>query len=673
MPAPLLIFDGDCGFCRIWVEYGKQVTGEQVAYAPFQEVAGQFPNVPADRFAAAVHLALPDGEMLSGAQAVFRLLSFAPGRAWPLEMYHQLPGFAGLSEWAYRFIASHRPFFSRVTRLLFGPSVTPATHVWVQWLFWKMLGAIYAVAFLSLAVQIKGLIGSNGILPAGRYLAQISESFGPSRYWNFPAVFWLTGSSDLALISVCAAGVALSALVIAGALQRIALVGCYVLYLSLIAVGQDFLSFQWDILLLETGFLAIFLGFSPLAVWLFRWLLFRLMLLSGAVKLLSGDAAWRSLSALRFHYYTQPLPTPVAWYMQQLPGWFQEASVAVMFAIELGAAFLVFAPRRLRFFAGFCIVFLQVMILLTGNYTFFNLLAIALCVMLLDDAALGRKPIKTLCSAGGRRCTLAAAAIILVVSAGQLTAQFFGIMPLPARLVQGFVGPLYLTNTYGLFAVMTTVRHEIVVQGSNDGVQWQNYEFKYKPGAVDRAPRWVAPHQPRLDWQMWFAALGTYRNNPWFVNFAFRLLEGSPEVLALLASNPFPAAPPHYIRALTYDYTFTDFETRRRTGAWWKRELIGPYLPAVSLQDFKAVGQVPDLPRSQHNSLVTLPSRNPLTVEKLQQRNRILTTDPRPILKSRHAEPLRPMTGNQSLQSLNGRMMKDQFIVDANQLLVAQK
>jgi lipase maturation factor 1 len=355
----------------------------------------------------------------------------------------------------------------------------------------------------------------------------------------------------------------------------------------LMTVGQDFLSFQWDILLLETGFLAIFLGFSRLVIWLFRWLLFRLMLLSGAVKLLSGDTAWRSLSALKFHYYTQPLPTPVAWYMQQLPGWFQEASVVVMFAIELGAAFLVFAPRRLRFFAAFWIVFLQVMILLTGNYTYFNLLAIALCVMLLDDAALGRAPKKAQTATWGARSTWAVAAIIIVVSGGQLVALFFGIMPLPARLVQGLVAPLYLTNTYGLFAVMTTVRHEIIVQGSNDGAQWQNYEFKYKPGALDRPPRWVAPHQPRLDWQMWFAALGSYRNNPWFVNFVLRLLQGSPDVLDLLGASPFPKAPPRYVRALSYDYTFTDVETRRRTGAWWKRELTGTYLPAVSLQDFR--------------------------------------------------------------------------------------
>jgi len=499
-------------------------------------------------------------------------------------MYRHVPGFAATSEWVYGFIAARRSLFFQVTRLLFGPVIEPASYVRVQWLFWKVLGAIYCAAFLSLAIQITGLVGSKGILPAGAYLSRISEAVGSSRYWNFPTVFWLSGSSDLALVLACAAGAMFSILLIAGFLQRISLIVCYLLYLSLTTVGQDFLSFQWDILLLETGFLAIFLGFSPLIVWLFRWLLFRLMLLSGAVKLLSGDAAWRSLAALNFHYYTQPLPTPLAWYMQQLPGWFQEASVVVMFAIELGAAFLILAPRRVRFFAGFWIVFLQVIIFLTGNYTYFNLLAIALCLMLLDDAALGRsapranklKPIP-----------LVVTAVIVVISSGQLLAEFFGVMLAPTRFVQRVFAPFYLANTYGLFAVMTTSRHEIIVQGSNDGAQWRDYDFKYKPGPVDRAPRWVAPHQPRLDWQMWFAALGTYRDNPWFVSFVLRLLQGSPEVLALLRADPFQGAPPRYIRALLYDYTFTDFETRRRTGAWWKREPLGTYLPAVSLQDFR--------------------------------------------------------------------------------------
>ena len=549
MQNPLLIFDGECGFCRIWVEYWKRLTGGRVSSEPYQKVADEFPDIPRERFARSAHLALPDGEVLTGAHAVFRALAFAPGRTWPLFLYRHVPGFAALTEWLYRFIAAHRPLFFRATILLFGPVVEPSSYVRVRWLFLKLLGAIYGIAFLSLWFQITGLIGSRGILPFGRV-------------------------SDLALQLACAVGVACSILLIAGILERTALIACWGLYLSLTTAGQDFLSFQWDILLLETGFLAIFLGSSPVIVWLFRWLLFRLMLLSGAVKLLSGDAAWRTLTALNFHYYTQPLPTRFAWYMQQLPGWFQEASVVVMFAIELGTPFLIFAPRRIRFFAGFWILFLQTLILLTGNYTYFNLLTIALCVFLLDDQALGThyQPARK-----SRKLVPAlVAALILFLSVSQL----LGIAP----RVQRALAPFYLTNTYGLFAVMTTVRNEIIVEGSNDGAQWREYEFRYKPGDVRHAPRWAAPHQPRLDWQMWFAALGSYRTNPWFVNFVLRLLEGSPDVTSLLDRNPFPGAPPRYIRALTYEYTFTDWQTRRTTGAWWRREPRGTYLPPVSLR-----------------------------------------------------------------------------------------
>ena len=254
-----MIFDGDCGFCRVWIEYWKRLTGDRVDYEPYQKVGGQFPDIPTERFARAVHLALPDGRVVSGAEAVLQTLAFVPGRGWPLALYRHLPGFASVSEWLYRFIAAHRPLFFRLTKLLIGPVVEPASYARVQWLFLKVLGAIYGVAFFSLATQIVGLIGSRGILPVSLYLSRISETFGASRYWNFPTVFWI-GSSDFALKLVCAAGIVFSILLIAGFFQRASLIVCWVLYLSLTTAGQDFLSFQWDILLLEAGFLAIFIG-----------------------------------------------------------------------------------------------------------------------------------------------------------------------------------------------------------------------------------------------------------------------------------------------------------------------------------------------------------------------------------------------------------------------------
>jgi len=358
-----------------------------------------------------------------------------------------------------------------------------------------------------------------------------------------------------------------------------------VLYLSLCSAGQDFLSFQWDMLLLETGFLAIFLGSSNIVIWLFRLLVFRLMFSSGAVKLLSGDPSWRSLQAMSFHYFTQPIPTPVAWYMQQLPFWFQKYSNGAVFFIEIVTPFFIFLPRRLRFFGGWCLIFLQVLILTTGNYAFFNWLSLALCLFLFDDGALPAWSPPGAARVTPRKVAVAVAVLVIALGALEMIATFGATLPGPASEMVRLTAPFGIVNSYGLFAVMTTTRDEITVQGSNDGVNWSDYEFSYKPGPLNRRPPWVAPHQPRLDWQMWFAALSTYRNNPWFVNFMVRLLEGSPDVLRLMKNNPFPKTAPRYVRALMFSYRFTNWEERRKTGNCWKSEPSGVYLPAISLAD----------------------------------------------------------------------------------------
>lgn len=432
------------------------------------------------------------------------------------------------------------------------------------------------------------MIGSLGILPVQDFLQAVQARFGAKSYWLAPTVFWLN-SSDVFLKGVCAAGAVLSLLLIAGYARRPVLIALLLLYLSLVSAGQDFLAFQWDNLLLEAGFLAIFLGGSPGVIWLFRWLLFRLMFLSGAVKLLSGDLVWRTLTALNYYYETQPLPTPIAWYMHQLPEWFQKLSVLTMFFIELGAPFLTFAPRRLRIFGAAAIVFLQTLIALTGNYAFFNLLTVALCLFLLDDNALrgvlpGRITRKIGAARGGGQTPLAGrvaivvlAVVVVSVSSLQMFGTFGGRIPRPGRYVLSWLAPFRIVNPYGLFAVMTTSRPEIIIEGSNDGQTWLAYEFKYKAGDVKRPPQWVAPHQPRLDWQMWFAALGSYDSNPWIGNLMLRLAQGSPDVLALLGKNPFPMAPPRYLRTRLYDYHFTDFPARHAGGAWWRRELEGAY------------------------------------------------------------------------------------------------
>jgi lipase maturation factor 1 len=589
MPSePLVIFDGNCGFCRIWIEYGKALTGGRVAYAASQNVGSLYPQIPAKNFSESVQLVLPGREVLSGARAVFVTLTYAPGMAWLSGAYDSVPGFAPVTEAAYRFIAGHRTFFYHLTRLTFGKRILPLQFAKTEWLFLRLLAAVYLIAFASLAVQITGLIGAQGILPLGGYLAAVSKTLGARGYWSMPTIFWLV-HGDWFLKAACIAGVVMAVLllieILKGVWERLLLAGLYVLYLSLSTAGQDFLSFQWDSLLLETGFLAIFLGNSKLVVLLFRWLLFRLIFLSGVVKLTSHDPVWSNWTALAFHYMTQPLPTPLAWYMYQLPLELQRFSTAATLAIELAIPFLFFAPRPSRFFAAGAALFLQVLIFLTGNYTFFNLLTIALCVFLFDDRALERFHLRARQLRTRMAAVTVVALLVLALTTSELHQMFFDAPFDSENALVRFAGPFQIANTYGLFASMTTTRPEIVVQGSNDGVTWLDYEFPYKPGDRRQPPHWVAPYQPRLDWQMWFAALSDYRATPWLVNFMVRLLQGSPDVLALLARNPFPGTPPKYVRAPLFDYSFTNFETRRATGDWWTRSPRGLYFPQISLDD----------------------------------------------------------------------------------------
>ena len=514
-----------------------------------------------------------------------------------------------------------------------------------RWLFLRLLGVVYLIAFISLWTQIHGLIGHNGILPVADYLKAVGDQLGPERYWWLPTFCWLN-PSDGFLHFQCAAGVALSLLLIAGVAPVLDLVLLWAIYLSLSTVCRDFLGFQWDILLLETGFLAIFLAPrqwlpkfsretppSATVLWLCRWLLFRLMFMSGAVKLLSGDATWQNLTALTLHYETQPLPTWIGWYAHQLPAWFQMASCGIMFVIELAAPVLIFFGKRPRRIACAAFALLMLLISLTGNYCFFNLLTMTLCVLLLDDAFLLRwapasaaafvrgrlshptesslQPSETPSTALRARSpppgekdrmrgygswdALRAvgvgllAAMIVLVSGLETAARLFRVenLPRPGLQLLRRISPLRSVSSYGLFAVMTATRPEIIVEGSNDGVHWLAYEFKWKPGDLKRRPSFVAPHQPRLDWQMWFEALRALDRRPpsrWFANFLTRLLQGPPEVLALLEKNPFPDEPPRYVRAALYEYHFTDPAARRATGDWWRREPEGLYCPQISLR-----------------------------------------------------------------------------------------
>jgi predicted DCC family thiol-disulfide oxidoreductase YuxK len=583
-PKPLLVYDGNCGFCKIWIDYWKQLTGDRVQYAPSQEVSDRYPQISGRAFAESVQLVRTDGSVVSGARAVFETL----GRE---KTYESSRLVSGVSEWAYRLVAGHREFFYRATKYTFGTRIEPARFAITQWIFLRALAVIYGIAFLSLAMQITGLIGEHGILPLQDYLEQVAKALGGSRFYAMPTVFWW-GANDHVLEAVCWAGVALSVALLLGRLQRLVLILLFLLYLSLSTSGQDFLSFQWDALLLEAGFLAIFLGRASIVAWLFRLLVFRLNFLSGSIKLLSHDPAWKNLSALDYHFHTQPLPNFISWYADKLPRAFLRGATLATLVIEIAAPFLMFAPRRIRMVGAWCLIGLQILILGTGNYGFFNYLTIALCLFLFDDQALRRwvparmrAPVRRRKLNTIQRALLGAfAAWIAVLGFSRMVETFTGASPEPLRTIARVTAPFQIVNSYGLFAVMTTQRPEIIVEGSADGENWQPYEFKFKPGDRNRRPRWAAPYQPRLDWQMWFAALSNYRQNLWFVGFALRLLQDSPAVVALMEKNPFSDHPPRYIRALVYEYTFTDAETRRKTGAWWRREPLGTYLPAVGLK-----------------------------------------------------------------------------------------
>ncbi len=461
----------------------------------------------------------------------------------------------------------------------------PPSFLVTESLFLRLLGLVYLAAFGSLGPQIVGLVGSDGIVPAAQLMASLHQG-GASLFWEAPTLFWF-GVNDPALIAFCVVGCLSSLLLVLGFFPRVSAFVCWVLYLSLTIGGQPFTGFQWDALLLEAGFLAFFVG-TPWLVWAYRFLLFRLMFESGVVKLASGDPAWRNFHALRFHFMTQPLPNPLAYYIDRLPGWMLDSMTFATLAIELVAPFLLFAPRRARYVGVGFLMLLQVLILLTGNYAFFNFLALTLCLWGFDDqtfAPLQRwlrrlvKPIAWQPLRQGLGIVLAAMILIgglqvvdmLQPSGGQALSRPFA-----------FLAPWQVVNTYGLFAAMTTTRPEIVIEGSDDATHWREYIFPYKPGPLHRGLPLVAPYQPRLDWQMWFAALGDYRQNAWVGGLIYRLMTGAPAATKLLNAPPF-TKPPRYMRALLYDYRFTAPAERRRTGAVWERTLRGTWFGPVSL------------------------------------------------------------------------------------------
>jgi predicted DCC family thiol-disulfide oxidoreductase YuxK len=605
------MWDGECDFCRLWIERWREITAVKIDYATYQEAAGRFPEISTDQTQRSIAFIEPNGKTFFGAEAVYRSLAFRRSPQWLAWSYDHIPGFAGVSETGYGFIARHRKFASAVTRLLWGKHARPPTYFWARRWFLRALGAIYLIAFVSLWVQVDGLVGSDGMSPVKQFLPAARAQLGPDAYTLLPTLCWLN-SSDAFLHFLCGSGVLFSLLLICGIAPAISLVALFAFYLSLAVGGQIFLNFQWDVLLLETGFLSIFL--APWRLWpgssipstapvsraglfLLKLLLLKLMLMSGVVKLTSGDNSWWDLTALDYHYWSQPLPTVFGWWADKSPEWFKHFSVAFCLVVEIIVPFFIWAPRRLRLAAAGLMIFLQVVIGFTGNYCFFNLLTIALCLLLIDDSVIGT-PLRGVRGQRGalslpdRLAAWGAIAVVIVTLPINVWLIFSAFKPQarPPRALASIyerLEPFRIVNGYGLFRVMTKDRDEIVIEGSADGIDWLPYEFKWKPGDVQRAPGWCAPHQPRLDWQMWFAALETPRENPWLVGLIIRLLQGSRDVTSLLAHNPFPDKPPRYIRAMFYRYRVTTINELRQTGAWWKRQELREYLPTISADQLR--------------------------------------------------------------------------------------
>jgi len=509
----------------------------------------------------------------------------------------------------------------RVLGWMFGPGplVRPG-RLWPRWLFLRALSAIYFSAFFSLLFQVQGLIGPQGILPLGEYLQVVHRQLGARGYWFAPTLLWVSPSS-LWLGALCWLGVLASVMVFFNVWPRLSLAACWVLFLSFVAGLQDFSSYQSDAMLLEAGFIALFFappGIRPglgaasppsrASAFLLQWEWFRIYFESGLGKIASGDPTWRNLHAMDEYYQNGPLPTWLGWYAQHLPQRFHAFTAGATLAIELGIVLLVFLPRRFRLLCFFIVTPFELCIIATANYCFLNYLVLWLGVLLLDDefltrvwkfARLRRTAELTALDAAlmdtGTRAgppSVARRFSALVLPAICLSWVFYGtlfwLLPplayllrlpalrLPAAPVS-LISPLQIANRYGLFARMTWARYEIEFQGSDDGQHWIPYPFRFKPQDLERAPLVYAPYHPRFEWNLWFAMLGTLNEAPWVTNVEVRLLEASPPVLALFAGNPFAARPPVYVRAVLYQYWFTDLETQRRTGLWWRREDLGRF------------------------------------------------------------------------------------------------
>ncbi len=489
-------------------------------------------------------------------------------------------------------------------------------------------------------------MGPQGVLPAGQYLAAVGRALGSRRYWFAPSVFWISGRNSM-LMAVMILGLASSLVALLNIWPRISFLVCFVCFLSFVTATNVWSNYQSDGMLLEAGFLSLFVsppGVMPgwgathppsrASLFLLQWEWFRIYFESGMVKLLSGDEQWRNLTAMDEYYQNGPLPTWVGWYVEHLPHWFHAASALATLVMELGVVFMLFFPRRVRIICFFIVAPWELGVILTANYTFLNYLVLSLGILLLDDKFLRRfvparlrpaEPVvskiqeqeaaslsilsansagdaqdvpiaeKTLPTKNGLRYRITAhlRAFRFAVSLVMLTWIVYNttveLIGLPLRDVPlptapiSVLDPFRIANQYGLFAVMTRGRYEIEFQGSDDGSNWVPYSFRYKPQALSKPPGIYAPYQPRFEWNLWFASLGDWHQNDIVPLTEERLLTNDPDVLGLFRGNPFPQSPPRFARAVLWQYWFTTVDQKHRTGDWWRRQFLGLYAPEITL------------------------------------------------------------------------------------------
>jgi hypothetical protein len=504
-----------------------------------------------------------------------------------------------------------------IFRWLFESGQGPSGRLIPRWILLRALGCIYFSAFFSLVFQIRGLIGPEGILPANEYLQAVAHSFGRVEgLWFAPSVLWVSSGPHM-LSALCWIGMVASILLVLNVWPRFMLTICFVCFLSFVSAAQDFSGYQSDGMLLEAGFIALFFaprGIRPrfgrtspprAALFLLQWEWFRIYFESGVAKIAGGDPEWRHFTAMDEYYQNGPLPTSIGWYVQHLPHWFHAGSAFATLALELVLVWMLFLPRRWRIVCFLIVTPWEVGVILTANYTFLNYLVLSLGVLLLDDRFLlhflpqrckqsfvlgtptegiqNQEQILTGLPQHFKWARPALSATLLSWIFYASTAQLvwmFSELPIPTAPVSA-LEPFRIANRYGLFGIMTRGRYEIEFQGSNDGKTWIAYPFRYKPQDPSEAPGIYAPYQPRFDWNLWFASLGSWQEYSIVPRTEVRLLANDKDVISLFRSNPFPNKPPHELRAVLWRYWFTSMDEKRTQGLWWRRQYIGLYAPTL--------------------------------------------------------------------------------------------